>query len=157
MLVDLIRGGTSSVMRHFHARISCWSLGLDVDSAHGKIPSTFMRQCIERAFALLVQRWGILWRPLRCDFKHWTLVLIVCAKLHNLCLNRSIPLFQQRFRDDVEDDDNPEVILNKDIPASEDPVHTGGGPATRRTILTRRLQDKGVRRPLYAQPNSREM
>ena len=27
-----------------------------------------MRQCIERAFALLVQRWGILWRPLRSDF-----------------------------------------------------------------------------------------
>jgi hypothetical protein len=38
-----------------------------------------MRQCIERCFALLTQRWGIFWRPLRCSFSKWTLVCTVCA------------------------------------------------------------------------------
>lgn len=34
-----------------------------------------MRQCIERAFGLLTNRWGILWRPLRCAMDRWPLVL----------------------------------------------------------------------------------
>jgi hypothetical protein len=116
-----------------------------------------MRQCIERAFALLVQRWGILWRPLRSNFNRWTLVLTVCAKLHNFCLDRNIPLSYNRFREDVEDEDEPEVILNQEVAVQEDQVHVGGGPANRRTALTRSLQEKGVRRPLYAQINSREL
>jgi hypothetical protein len=48
-----------------------------------------MRQCIERSFALLVQRWGILWQPLRGAFKRWPTLLTVCAKLHNYCLNKA--------------------------------------------------------------------
>ena len=73
-----------------------------------------MRQCVERSFALLTQRWGILWRPLRCQFSRWTLVLQACAKLHNFCLNSSIPIVQHRFYEDIEDDDAYEVILNSE-------------------------------------------
>jgi hypothetical protein len=78
-----------------------------------------MRQCIERAFALLVQKWGILWRPLRSDFKHWTTVLSVCAKLHNFCLDESIPFNRVRSRSDREQGDAPDVILNERDPTDE--------------------------------------
>ena len=61
--------------------------GLDLwrDSFNFHLSS--MRQCIERAFAHLTQKWGIFWRPLRCSFKRWSLVCTVCAKLHNYCID----------------------------------------------------------------------
>ncbi len=49
-----------------------------------------MRQCIERAFAVLVKRWGIFWRPLLCDMSRWSLLTRVCAKLHNLCIEYNV-------------------------------------------------------------------
>lgn len=117
-----------------------------------------MRQCIERSFALLVQRWGILWRPLRSDFKRWTLILTVCAKLHNYCLNDDIPLVQHRFYEDVEEGDEDEILLNgnnNDLDDDDDEPNRGGGPANKRTAFTTLLQDKGIRRPLFAAMNSR--
>jgi DDE superfamily endonuclease len=38
-----------------------------------------MRQCIERAFGLLVRRWGIYWRPFSFDLFKWKVVATVCA------------------------------------------------------------------------------
>jgi hypothetical protein len=46
------------------------------------------RQVVERAFGLLVQRWGVFWRPLRCAFHRIPLLIRVCCKLHNLCIER---------------------------------------------------------------------
>ena len=46
-----------------------------------------MRQCIERAFGILTRRWGIFWRPLTCAYEKWPLIVQVCAKLHNLCID----------------------------------------------------------------------
>lgn len=112
-----------------------------------------MRQCIERSFALLVNRWGILWRPLRCAYARWTLVLTVCAKLHNFCLDANIPISQHRFYDDNEEDDALEVLLNDE---AVNAALTGGNTATRRTQLTKVLQERGVRRPQFAAMNSRE-
>lgn len=109
-----------------------------------------MRQVIERSFALLVQRWGILWRSLRCSFKRWTLVLSVCAKLHNFCIDENIPIAHNRYYEDQEDGDIAEVILNE---------HENPAPPTyadRRLALTRFLQDRGQKRPDFAAMNSRE-
>jgi hypothetical protein len=69
------------------------------------------RQCIERAFALLVNRWGILWRPLRFSYDKWTLLLSVLAKLHNYCIENHIPLMRERLATDMESED--EAILNE--------------------------------------------
>jgi hypothetical protein len=46
------------------------------------------RITIERAFGILVARWGILWRPIQ--FKLWKVATIVkvCAMLHNVCVSR---------------------------------------------------------------------
>jgi hypothetical protein len=46
------------------------------------------RQVIERAFGILTQRFGIFWRPLRVQFKKIPLIIRVCAKLHNICVDR---------------------------------------------------------------------
>jgi hypothetical protein len=44
------------------------------------------RITIERAFGMLVRKFGILWRALRYDLKTNVLVVKTCAKLHNWCL-----------------------------------------------------------------------
>lgn len=46
------------------------------------------RQVIERAFGLLVGRFGVFWRPLRMKMSHIPLVIRVCCKLHNICIDR---------------------------------------------------------------------
>jgi hypothetical protein len=45
------------------------------------------RQVIERAFGILIQRWGIFWRPLRCSMENIVLIITVAIKLHNLCID----------------------------------------------------------------------
>jgi hypothetical protein len=45
-----------------------------------------MRQCIERAFGLYMRRWGILHRRLKVKLQKWSLIALVCAKLHNYCI-----------------------------------------------------------------------
>lgn len=44
------------------------------------------RITIERAFGMLVRKWGIVWRPLAFELAITTLVVEVCAKLHNLSI-----------------------------------------------------------------------
>ena len=46
------------------------------------------RQVVERAFGLLVQRWGIFWRPIRVDMNKIPLIISVACKLHNICVDR---------------------------------------------------------------------
>ena len=78
-----------------------WSgtgLGVWKDSFNYHLSS--MRQCIERAFGLLTQRWGVFWRPLRVQFKFWSLVCTVAAKLHNFCIDERIPNVQEHHDDD---------------------------------------------------------
>lgn len=45
------------------------------------------RQVIERAFGILVQRWGIFWRPLRVGMERRQCVVRVACKLHNVCID----------------------------------------------------------------------
>jgi hypothetical protein len=45
------------------------------------------RQVIEWAFGILVQRWGIFWRPLRLSMHHHGVAICVACQLHNLCIS----------------------------------------------------------------------
>eukprot|EP00808_Paulinella_micropora_P008193 g45156.t1 len=45
------------------------------------------RQTIERAFGVLIGRWGILWKPLRFDFKHAIPITKACMRLHNFLID----------------------------------------------------------------------
>jgi hypothetical protein len=103
-----------------------------------------MRQCVERAFGLLTQRWGIFWRPLRCQFDKWTLVCQVAAKLHNFCIEEGEESLSQRHEDDVEEGDSPVVLMNMHVTDEPRRVRATG---RRREELTDRLEEEGVRRP----------
>jgi hypothetical protein len=46
------------------------------------------RQVIERSFGLLVQRWGILWRPLRVALVKVPVIITALLRLHNICVAR---------------------------------------------------------------------
>jgi hypothetical protein len=45
------------------------------------------RQVIERALGILVQRWGIFWRPLRLSMHRHGVAICVACQLHNLCIS----------------------------------------------------------------------
>jgi hypothetical protein len=72
------------------------------------------RQSIERAFGMLTMRFGIFWRKFRFAYERWSLVIIVCMKLHDLCLNRMVTMPQHRFNEDIELDDRYIVYDNND-------------------------------------------
>ena len=48
------------------------------------------RIAIERAFGILHARWGVLWRPLDVTLPHALLVVTVCMKLHNICVDEAL-------------------------------------------------------------------
>jgi len=109
-----------------------------------------MRQCIERAFGILTRRWGIFWRPLQCDPSKWTLIIQVCAKLHNVCIdfNQSDDHIET-MPEDFDLDDTAEVMMNlynnENLGVLDVPSHNS---SERRKKLTAWLESKGLRRPL---------
>ena len=46
------------------------------------------RITIERAFGILIRRWGILWRPIAYSLNKVAKIVRVCAMLHNVCVDR---------------------------------------------------------------------
>jgi hypothetical protein len=131
---------------------SPWSgrgLGRFKDSYNFYLSSS--RQCVERAFGILVKRWGVLQRKIICDFERWPLVAIVCAKLHNVCCDSNIPP-PARWMDDVLPDDLPLVYLN-DANDDIDPTEiirtrAPNGFINRRESITSFLSNKGMGRPV---------
>ena len=65
----------------------------------------------------------------------WTLILTVCAKLHNYCLDANIPIAENRFYRDREEDDVFEVMMNNNDPQDVDEMHRPAQYA-RRTRFT---------------------
>lgn len=51
-----------------------------------------VRMVIECSFGQLVSRWGILWRPLRVPLRRAPLVVETCMCLHNIMIDRQVPL-----------------------------------------------------------------
>jgi hypothetical protein len=47
-------------------------------------------QTIEHSYGILTQCWGIFWRPFTFGFDQWAMVVMVCMKLHNLCIDRNV-------------------------------------------------------------------
>ena len=54
---------------------------------------------VECAFGILVQRFGILRRPMSCSLEHVTKVVAVCIHLHNFAIDDGIALHQPLARD----------------------------------------------------------
>lgn len=49
-----------------------------------------LRIHIERAFGQLVRRWGILWKSSELRLQKVIIIIIACAKLYNICVDRWI-------------------------------------------------------------------
>ncbi|MGB1592517.1 MAG: transposase family protein, partial [Promethearchaeia archaeon] len=48
------------------------------------------RMPIECAFGIIYQRWGVLWRPLRCRFDRRAPLVGACIRLHNFCIDERV-------------------------------------------------------------------
>jgi hypothetical protein len=93
-----------------------------VNTEHLLVPFlSQLRIRIENAFALLVRRWGILWRPLNVPLKNQPNLIMRLFKLHNYCIDEKercppilgptgIPPFGANVH--TEDQFNTEVIMN---------------------------------------------
>ena len=109
-----------------------------------------MRQCIERAFGILVARWLILSKPLQVAKSKWTLVSRVCAKLHNFLVSEdsgscqgSASQFWNGIRSAEDPAHPPEFVL-----ADNDVVHApGAAVGDRRQEITNELERAQIRRP----------
>lgn len=115
------------------------------------------RTCIERAFGMLVRRWGILWRRLEVDYERWALVVRVCAKLHNLCVDDNVPApYVPDTMGENREVYDPRPHLNDDV-NNDDKLNHGGvrGQPGRRTAITERMEAVGLERPPSARVNSR--
>lgn len=111
------------------------------------------RQCIERAFGMLTQRWGIFHRRFCFSFERWSLVTQVCLKLHNLCIDRNVSMPARKFHEDHVNGDRWTVFENND--EEEDIALRGNANGDRRRLITERLEREGIVRPPHAQHNSR--
>ena len=61
--------------------------GLDAASDAFNFYHSKARITIERAFGVLVARWGVLWRALRASLKNNILVVRTVVRLHNFCID----------------------------------------------------------------------
>lgn len=71
------------------------------------------RQVIECCFGILIMRWGLFWRALRMNIRHWGKLITVAAKLHNICRNRQLMSEQMHH---LEVPDTVECLLEDRIP-----------------------------------------
>ena len=114
--------------------------------------SSSMRQCIERAFGILVNRWGIFWRPLTFRYDKWTLVLRTCAKLHNLCIDANLAV-PPPSQGDIKDGDEIDILtpgfnVPRDLIAQLNVVGDVVQENDRRNFLTEWIRNKGLGRPM---------
>jgi hypothetical protein len=68
-------------------------------------------QIAERSFEMLMQCWGIFRRIFIFSLHRWSLVVMACMKLHNLCIGRNVAVPRHRFPEDNKDG-NEWVLLD---------------------------------------------
>eukprot|EP01040_Poterioochromonas_malhamensis_P004410 gene4410-4727_t len=66
--------------------------GLSEDKDSFNFYLSQLRITIERVFGILVQRWGILWKPLKFNLSFAVEIVHACIRLHNYCLHGQLPL-----------------------------------------------------------------
>jgi hypothetical protein len=103
---------------------------------------------------MATQRWGIFWRIFRFSFDHWSLVVLVCLKLHNLCLDNLVEVPMQRFLEDVREGDEW-IVQDNEQP--NDGELRGRASGDRRREITQNIERLGIIRPVHASMNSRSM
>ena len=101
---------------------------------------------------MLIQRWGIFWRPFTFSFDRWALVVMVCMKLHNFCIDRNVAVPMQRFSEDIREGDEWAVYDN--AREDDDMFFRGRATGDRRRDITMNLESLGIIRPQHTQCNN---
>jgi hypothetical protein len=81
--------------------------------AFNHVPSS-LRIHIERCFGLFCRQWGIMWKPLAHRLARCTLIITVCAKLHNLCVQHWMDTHAQSS-----DGYGDSILASMDVPHME--------------------------------------
>ena len=136
-----------------HQFLSPWpGRGLDTAKDAFNYWLSHSRQAVERAWGMVTQRWGIFWRIFRFALDRWPLVVMVCMKLHNICLDNLVEVPSQRFLEDVREGDKWNVQDNE---RPNDVELRGRASGDRRRQITATIESQGIIRPLHASMNSR--
>ena len=104
-----------------------------------------LRVTIERAFGLLVGRWGVLWRPLRVPLRRQARLILALCKLHNFCLDENAAVYAE-----------PTLVEQRSRDAQEQRVfetqfafQRGQDGWTTRRAITDRIANLNLHRPQY--------
>ena len=120
------------------------SLSLEKDSFNYHLSS--MRQCIERAFGMMMKRWGIFHRRLNFRADKWGLVVVIAAQLHNFCIVHGAGVPPPRHPVDQQPGDACQVMSNEEH--NPDPKQKGN-QWSRRSEITEELKKAGLHRPKF--------
>jgi hypothetical protein len=93
-----------------------------------------------------------MWRRFSFAQDRWSKVILVCMKLHNLCLDARVPVPAMRFGEDHLPGDEADVFTNE---RDDDAALRGNPTGDRRRVITEELERRGVVRPPHAAVNSR--
>jgi hypothetical protein len=135
----------------------------------GKVKDTFnfyqskTRIHIEQAFGVLVCRWGILWPKLECSMKYWSLIVLCCMKLHNICTDCRLQYLnpfgaRRNFGlNDTAGDNQSDGVMNfraqQEVAETWDygvTRHRGRETSLLRDYLALQLSQNGFARPHYS-------
>lgn len=169
---DIIKRGDLPAWAHIVLDEAYKCTGQEISPWKGKKLSTekdtfnyylsLHRQCVERAFGLLVGRWGIFWRPLRFGLQRNSQVISVCCKLHNLCTDKfgsnsnsyeiyNDDLHWKRKNIDSKEDQPDSTVLYTDGTGLRQGARTDLWGSNHRDTLTQRLANLKLSRPVHSQ------
>ena len=107
---------------------------------------------IEQAFGILVQRFGILWRPIELHYRRVPQLVLALCKLHNICIDRKVAITTLISRDrhhalratwDLQNDCAIQEELRRRRRDKQ--------PSAKRRALTDELRRLGILRPRRSQ------
>jgi hypothetical protein len=112
------------------------------------------RQAVERGWGMVTQCWGIFWCIFRFALDHWSLVVMVCMKLHNIGVDHLVAVPDQRFLEDVREGDEW-IVQDNEQP--NDAELRGRAAGDRRRVIMANEEAQGIIRPLHTSGNSRDI
>ncbi len=75
-----------------------WNIAQLIDEEEGLCRDAFsvyqsnIRMHVEQPFGMLVARFDIIWKHLEFDLGHVPIILSVCVRLHQYCIDQNVPL-----------------------------------------------------------------
>ena len=116
------------------------------------------RVVIERAFGILIRRWGILWRPLEVQFRRRAPLIKCCMLLHNFCIDKRVELNlrEQHGLTEIQPgrweitplfDNEGRPVEHLKTQRRTSGVPGGSGKSTKRVALIAEIEARGLKRP----------